>query len=344
MQVRRTAAAAAMTMLGASLVAVGTGAEAHAAAKRPDLVVSAVGTPPVKVRHGSSFSLGATVANKGRAAAKATSLRFYLSRDTTRSADDIVAGTVPVKRIKPRKRKTVSGKVAVPWGSTGSYWVLACADATKKVRETKEGNNCRPSKAQVNVDSDLHATLTGRLTFVDEGSRTDASTGRVETWRNTASASIRMSIDGNRYDPTFASTGSTYERSGSLVAREETDNCIYARERTEAGGGTLKYTGDRFNDDIFGHFTRTDLSGVEIGLFMRAGWTDTTTYTGRGQYPCDPWTRTTTGTGLDVSAIELKEVSSSAFKITYRVVGWEAEQGTTSDWDKVEGTLTLTAR
>ncbi|WP_418060726.1 CARDB domain-containing protein [Pimelobacter simplex] len=349
MQARRTAAAAALTVLGASLATVGTHpdaiAAAAAAAPRADLVVPAVGTPPAKVRHGSRFNLGATVANKGRAVAKPSSLRFYLSKDRARSGDDIVAGTLAVKKIKPRKKTTISGRVDVPWGTAdGKYWVLACADATNRVKETKEANNCQSSKTQVTVDAALHAALAGHLTFIDQGQRTDPSTGRTETWKNTATANISMKIDGPRLNPRFASTGSTYGRVGSLVGREVTPSCVYDRERDEVGSGTLRYTGDRFTDDIFGHFTRTDLSGVRIGLFMRAAWTDTSKQTGQGQFPCENTSRTTTGTGLDVSDIELKQVAITTSAITYRVVGWVAEQGTPSDWDKVEGTLTLTLR
>jgi hypothetical protein len=35
--------------------------------------------------------------------------------------------------------------------AAGSYFIVACADSTKKVRETKERNNCRPSSTQVTV-------------------------------------------------------------------------------------------------------------------------------------------------------------------------------------------------
>ncbi|WGX96527.1 CARDB domain-containing protein [Nocardioides sp. L-11A] len=344
MQARRTAILTATTVLGASLATLGTTPGASAAPQRADLVVSALSTPPTTVRHGSSFNLGATVANKGRASAKRSSLRFYLSRDRVRSADDIVGGSVAVKRIKPRKKKTVSGPVHVPVTAAGKYWVLACADATTKVKETKERNNCRVSRSQVDVDAALHAALVGRLTFLDEGERTDPTTGRVETWRHTASASISMAVDGDPHNPTFASTGSTYERAGSVTALEESDNCRIALDRTEAGGGTLAYAGDRFNDDINARFTRTDLSGLRVGLSLRADWSATSTRTGRGQFPCDPSTTTTEGTVLDISSIELTQVAATAGGITYRVVGWVGEQNTPSDWDRVEGTLTLTSR
>lgn len=344
MQIRRTATLAASAVLGASLMTVGTAPGAFAAPQRADLVVAAVGTPPASVKHGSSFHLGATVANKGRKGAKRSALRFYLSRDRARSADDLAAGEVPVKKVKARKKRTVSGNVHVPVGASGTYWVVACADATGKVKETKERNNCRASKAPVDVDAALHADLVGRLTFLDEGERTDPTTGRTETWQHTASVSISMAVDGHPHNPTFASTGSTYERSGSVVALEESDNCRIELERGEAGGGTLRYAGDRFNDDINARFTRTDLGGLRVGLSLRADWTATTTRTGHGQFPCDPSSTTTGGTVLDVSSIELTRVASSALGDTYRVVGWVGEQNTPSDWDRVEGTLTLTPR
>lgn len=345
MQARRRAAAAAAMALGASLMVIGTGQSAGAAPRGPDLVVTTVGAPPVKVRPGARFNLATTVANKGRATAKPSTLRFYLSKDRARGRGDLAAGDVAVKKLKPRKKQAFSGRVAVPFGTAdGKYWVLACADAPQRVKESKEANNCQASRSQVTVGADLHAVLTGDLTFTDKGQRTDPATGRTETWTHTATAEISMRIDGSRQNPTFASTHSTYARTGSVVGREETPSCVYDRERDEAGGGTLRYTGDRFTDDIWGHFTRTDLSGVRIGLFMRAAWTETDKQTGQGQFPCENSTRTTTGTGLDVSDIELKEVARDTRTSTYRVVRWVAEQGTTSDWDKVEGTLTLTLR
>lgn len=345
MQARRRAAVAVAMALGASLMAVGAGPSAGAAPRGPDLVVAAVGTPPAKARPGGRFDLGATVANKGRGTAKPSTLRLYLSLDRTRGRGDLAAGSIAVKKLKPRKKTAVRGRVAVPIGTPdGTYWVLACADATNRVKESKETNNCRATRTQVSVSADFHATLTGHLTFSDKGQRTDPATGRTETWNHTATADIKMRVDGSRQNPRFASTGSTYGRTGSVVGREVTPSCVYDRERDEAGSGTLRYTGDRFTDDIWGHFTRTDLSGVRIGLFMRAAWTETNKQTGQGQFPCENSSRTTTGTGLDVSDIELKEVARDVHTSTYRVVGWVAEQGTPSDWDKVEGTLTLTLR
>jgi hypothetical protein len=351
MQGRRRAALAAATSVltvTTSLLVAATEATSSAKGPGPDLVMAKVGTVPATVRHGASFGLGAVVANKGRATAGSSTLAFYLSRDRVRGTDDILGASVPVKKVPAHKKKTVSGTVKVPWEASGKYWVLACADSTGKVggkiKEAKESNNCKISKTQVEVDDDLHASLSGQLTFLDEGQTTDAGTGRTRTWHHTATANIAFAIDGDQDDPTFASKGSSYQRAGTVVVHEEDPNCVEHSDRTEAGGGPLVYNGDPFKDDIFGHFGKTDLSEVRVGLFMRAGWTQTDTHTGQGEFPCDPFSKTTTGNGTDVSDIELVATSATGDTIHYRVKSWVAEMNTKSDWDQVTGELTLTLR
>jgi hypothetical protein len=66
---------------------------------------------------------------------------------------------------------------------------------------------------------------------------------------------------------------------------------------------------------------------------MRAAWSQTDTRTGQGEFPCEPFTQTTTGTGLDISSIELVTSSTTADAIHYRVKGWLADMSTPSDWD-----------
>jgi hypothetical protein len=116
------------------------------------------------------------------------------------------------------------------------------------------------------------------------------------------------------------------------------------KDRQESGSGVLKYTGDPFTDQIGGQFTKTDLSGVRVAVHMAAGWTETETHSGRGDLPCDAFSKTTAGSGLRVTDIELKSVSTTADAIRYRVVGWMGDGGTASEWTKVEGELTLSLR
>lgn len=343
MQVRRTAAGLAVLATAAtSLSATTPGQGVAAPPARADLVVPEIGVPPASVQPGTSFALDVMVRNIGPTAAKPSSLRFVLSKNRTRGADDVVGGTVAVPAMPPRKRQVFSGSVAVPRKASGRYWVIACADAGRKVAETKESNNCRVSETPVDVDGEIHGNLAGTLTFTEFRQKTDPATGATETVDHTASASIAMTVDGDPLDPTFASTGSNYTREGSTAHHDEDEDCVMHRERKVVGGGELRYTGDPFVDDIYGSISKLDLSELNLGIDLRADWTETVTYTGRGIDPCDPYSKTTTGAELTPNDIDFVETSRSGSVITYRVESFLADMGTASRWDTVEGTLTLT--
>lgn len=337
MTARRTA-----VVVAAAITMATYGSVAAAAPKGADLEVTSVASPPAKVAAGTSFTAKATVMNTGRDAAGSSAMQFYLSKDKARSGDDVAGRTAKVAKLVPRKKMTVSTSIAVPQRASGSYWVIACADARTQVKETSESNNCRTSKTRVEVGGELHGTLTGDLTFTEYRQTTDPATGATTTVDHTASASIAMSVDGDPQDPTFASTGSTYTREGSTARHEEDVDCVMHRERTVSGGGLLTYTGDPFTDDIYGSITELDLSGVNLGINLRASWTETDTYTGRGADPCDPYSKTTTGGELTPNDIDFVEKSRSGKSIYYRVESFLGDMGTTSRWDEVEGTLTLT--
>lgn len=342
MKARRTAALAMMAMVATSLSVATPGPGGAAPPARADLVVPEMGTPPASARPGTSFGLDVMVRNIGPAAAKPSSVQLYLSKSRVHATKDIVGGAVEVPAMQPRKRKVFSGRVTVPRKASGRYWVIACADAGKKVAEVKESNNCRTSESQVDVESEIHGSLAGTLTFTEFRQKTDPATGATETVDHTASASIAMTVDGDPLDPTFASTGSTYTREGSTAHHDEDEDCVMHRERTVAGGGELRYTGDPFVDDIYGSISKLDLSELNLGINLRAGWTETVTYTGRGIDPCDPYSKTTTGAELTPNDIDFVETSRSGASITYRVESFRAEMGTASRWDTLEGTLTLT--
>ena len=125
---------------------------AATAAGRPDLVVASVGNPPETLEPGWGFIASAKVSNKGGAASKATAVRFYLSLDGTRSADDEVLGSAPVKGIKPKRSASASTAVVIPDSTQlGTYQVVACADDPSKNREANERNNCKAAAGSVEV-------------------------------------------------------------------------------------------------------------------------------------------------------------------------------------------------
>jgi CARDB len=122
---------------------------AGAAIRRPDLVVSVMTNPPLRVARGGSFALTTTVKNAGRAKAGPSTLRFYMSRDRAKSTSDKrftqlrkVTALLPGKISKGKTTLKPSSTTAI-----GNWYVIACADDLKKVRESKETNNCKATRA-----------------------------------------------------------------------------------------------------------------------------------------------------------------------------------------------------
>ena len=120
---------------------------------RPDLVASAVSNPPATAARGSKFSVTDTAQNVSAVGAASSKMRYYLSRDPVKSADDrqmTTSRSVPALAAGAVHSGTVV--ITVPSGTPpNSYFVLACADGNNAVEETSEDNNCRASGTQVTV-------------------------------------------------------------------------------------------------------------------------------------------------------------------------------------------------
>lgn len=124
-----------------------------AAKKRPDLVVSAVAASPAKVAAGGVLTVKDTTANRGRKAAPRSVTRYVLSKDKKLNRGDVRLRDRAVRALKPRKKHATKAlKVRVPATTKpGTYWLLACADARKKVKESNERNNCRAVRKRVTI-------------------------------------------------------------------------------------------------------------------------------------------------------------------------------------------------
>ena len=130
-------------VLTAALAALMLPASAGAAS-RPDLTVSAAKL--------SGAQVTGKVRNAGRAGAKKTTLEIVISADGRRDARDTRVATVSLKALKARKTATFKATVRAPATLAGGrYTVLACADPSKKVRESKETNNCRAASAKLTI-------------------------------------------------------------------------------------------------------------------------------------------------------------------------------------------------
>ena len=124
-----------------------------AGAATPDLVVTTVAVKQAEAAVGEALRVVVTVKNAGGADAAASKTALYLSSDKKLDRGDTrLAERASVARLSKGERARSVVKGAVPAGvKVGTYRLLACADATKVVRETNEKNNCAPTGAQLQV-------------------------------------------------------------------------------------------------------------------------------------------------------------------------------------------------
>jgi glucose/arabinose dehydrogenase/subtilase family serine protease len=124
---------------------------------RPDLIEIDVSNPPARAKPGDGFRVTDTAKNLGKVNAAASTTRYYLSLDGSKSSDDKqLSGSRSVPLLAPggAPGDTNTGErvVTIPTGTTlGTYFLLACADDPNAVIETSETNNCVPSTTTVVV-------------------------------------------------------------------------------------------------------------------------------------------------------------------------------------------------
>jgi hypothetical protein len=110
-------------------------------ASLPDLVVSSVNVPS-KGRAGQTVKVADATANSGAGPAGPSTTRYYLSTDAILDAGDMALGFRSVPALQPGGSNKGSVNVPIPSGTpSGTYFVIAKADADTVVAETNEGNN-----------------------------------------------------------------------------------------------------------------------------------------------------------------------------------------------------------
>ena len=125
-----------------------------------DLVEIAISNPPANVTLGGSFAVSDAVANEGNLPAPASITRYYFSLDRVRdSSDELFVQSRIVAPLNPGTASPGTITVGVPRMPGGTYFLLACADASNAVVETDEINNCRASSGySVLLAPDLQVT------------------------------------------------------------------------------------------------------------------------------------------------------------------------------------------
>ena len=113
----------------------------------PDLDVSTVTVDENRLRPEGAFTLTATVVNYGNGGSVATTLRYYLSTDSTISREDQQVGTADVPQLNvidttpgnPSAQATLEIELTAP-GGAGVYYYGACVDPPP--HESRTRNNC----------------------------------------------------------------------------------------------------------------------------------------------------------------------------------------------------------
>jgi uncharacterized delta-60 repeat protein len=186
-----------------------------------DLVVSAL-TGPATAGAGFAITLNETTSNIGVGPAGGTSTRYYLSRDTSIGAGDVLLGGRSLAGLAPGGSSAGATNVTIPAGAAnGSYFIVARADDLNQVSEGNEGNNTRALAIRIGPDlrvssltAPTYAAAGGTISISDTtanlsaSSPAAASTTRFFLSTNTTLDSADVVI-GSRAVPALASGASS---------------------------------------------------------------------------------------------------------------------------------------
>ncbi len=129
-----------------------SGAVQVTVAERPDLVVGPASVSTSSPDAGASFTLSATVRNRGGAASETTRLVYYRSGDSTITNSDTQVGTDTVGGLAASAAISKSIALTAP-SRAGTYHYGACVEPVS--RESNTGNNCSDAAAVTVVGPDL---------------------------------------------------------------------------------------------------------------------------------------------------------------------------------------------
>jgi hypothetical protein len=136
--------------MGALIATALAGAAEPAAAARPDLVVSALASPPPFAVPGETFEVTSSVANQARPRARASVTRYRLTDGTQRYR----AGHRFTPALGGHASSHAVARLTLPAAlPDGEFRLIACADARGEVRERDERNNCTAAATRLRVDT-----------------------------------------------------------------------------------------------------------------------------------------------------------------------------------------------
>jgi subtilase family serine protease len=216
----------------------------------PDVAFSVLAVPTTAAA-GGTIVVADTVKNQGGGTAGVTTTTFYLSSDTSLGAGDVLSGSRSVPDLPAGGVNSGTTLVVIPPSlATGSYYVIAKADADNAVIETNESNNTSLRNVQIGGDlvvsaPTVPATAGAGSTVVVSETTTNKGAGPVAASVTRFYLSTKLVIDASAMllsggraiselaggasstgsttvlIPTTVSTGSYY-----LIAKTDADNAV----------------------------------------------------------------------------------------------------------------------
>ena len=110
----------------------------------PDVAVDQPTVSDSSPTAGASFTLNATVRNRGDGAAGSTTLRYFQSTDSSITTSDTEVGTASVNSLSASGSSSETISLTAP-STPGTYYYGACVDAVSGESDT--GNNCSTAVA-----------------------------------------------------------------------------------------------------------------------------------------------------------------------------------------------------
>ncbi len=153
-----------------------------------DLVVSDFSAPAV-IGAGVPFEATDTTKNAGTTSVGQSVTHFYLSSNSSLSADDALLGSRNVNALAAGNVSSGNTSLTLPAGTpAGSYYLFAKADAANAVMETQEGNNS--DILLVAVGPDLKPMISSLTSPVTAGNTTVVSESVLNRGGNDAPPSL----------------------------------------------------------------------------------------------------------------------------------------------------------
>ena len=198
----------------------------------PDLVVESPSVGDSNPSTGATFTLRATVRNRGGSEAAPAILRYYRSSNDTIDTNDTLQGTDPVSGLSAGASSAQSTSVTAP-STAGTYYYGACVSTV--TNESATGNNCSTAvRVTVVGPPDL---VVGTPTVSDSSPLTGATFTLRATVRNQGGAAAGSST--LRY---YRSTNATIDTNDTSVGTDSMSSLSAGASSAQSIGLTAPST------------------------------------------------------------------------------------------------------